>query len=793
MMNIKSVLISLLVLSNLSAKAQERRLSGIILDSADRTPLESATIRLFSDKRTKSSAISNAQGHFSLNTSKDATHITVNLIGYAEKRIAIVDSTYHLGELLLEAKEMKLQEVQIRASPKLVNIQVDKTIYNAALDPLNLNQTALDVLKNTPMVEVVNDQHIRLNMSSPVILINGKLHPMLEKSPATYLRNQPAAWISKVEVSVLPSTKYENRTIINLITKKKNPNSYNGSNRLSITHLGSIDENLSLGVMKGRFTSDISLSGSYDRIKGTSMSSYQESSQIDQKITTSGKSPTHSLSNYFIDFTNSYEINKNNLLTAFFSIKDNIGNNKSEYLGTYHEILSNKEKGYQYKVYNTENSRKKKIISGKIDFQHNISGNDQKLITLSYRINNTYLQKENDYQTENISNFYDKQEYSVIKDKGLEQIGQIDYTSPLGKHVSLEVGTKYIYRDYKDDRKAYLVTEKQMSPINDRSILSKNTNKVSISYLSIDWKPSKSFLARIGANLEYSQLLYSDNSKKNIKNNFVIITPNIALAYIKNDNRFSLTYSKIALKPSLEYMDPFVNKISEKYIQRGNPDLKEMEIHTIGLDYSRSFKNYTVMSSLSYRKQTRGIASFMTQQTDSIYLNTYENAQYSDEIGLIVHQSLSILKNKLRISLMFRPSYINIQNRVENTRTKRFVYLANGDISYQINRKINCNANVQVRSPNLILQRKTERTIVSSYIGMSYIPSRNWGVTLRAHNIFQPNIKNITKIETGTFSGESINRRSQLHMQLSVRYQFGKTFRVKRTRRTIENNDIFSS
>jgi PHD/YefM family antitoxin component YafN of YafNO toxin-antitoxin module len=114
--------------------------------------------------------------------------------------------------------EIALQEIVIAKPQKLIEIMIDKTLYNASIDPLNKNKTAFDVLKNTPMVQLINnDKAVLLNGLPATVLINNKEYPMLKSQLADYLSSQPASLIKQVEIIALPSAKYGSSGVINLI------------------------------------------------------------------------------------------------------------------------------------------------------------------------------------------------------------------------------------------------------------------------------------------------------------------------------------------------------------------------------------------------------------------------------------------------------------------------------------------------------------------------------------------------------------------------------------------------
>ena len=129
------------------------KISGIIIDSVDRQPIEYATIALslHGGNAVINGTTSGPDGKFVLtNISKGNYRIVINFLGYGKKVIDTVIltekvSSVFLGTILLSPKATNLQGVTITAEKSIIENKIDKMIYNAENDITSQSGVAIDV------------------------------------------------------------------------------------------------------------------------------------------------------------------------------------------------------------------------------------------------------------------------------------------------------------------------------------------------------------------------------------------------------------------------------------------------------------------------------------------------------------------------------------------------------------------------------------------------------------------------------------------------------------------------
>ncbi len=140
-----------------------------------------------------------------------------------------------LGNIKLLKDATQLQNVTVNANKPLIQLNLDKKIYNVEKDISATGGTAVDVMKNVPSVNVDIDGNVTMRNASPQIFVDGR--------PTTLSLDQiPADQIATIEIISNPSAKYDagagSAGILNIVLKKNRKSGYNGNIRASIDSRG---------------------------------------------------------------------------------------------------------------------------------------------------------------------------------------------------------------------------------------------------------------------------------------------------------------------------------------------------------------------------------------------------------------------------------------------------------------------------------------------------------------------------------------------------------------------------
>src|SRR5688572_12232530 len=136
-----------------------------------------------------------------------------------------------LGNIELAIDDKILSGVTVTASKPLLQMGIDRKIFNVDRNITSAGGTAVDVMKNVPSVSVDIDGNVTLRNNAPQIFVDGR--------PTNLTLEQiPADAIESVEIITNPSAKYDasggTSGILNIVLKKNKKVGYNGGLRSSI-------------------------------------------------------------------------------------------------------------------------------------------------------------------------------------------------------------------------------------------------------------------------------------------------------------------------------------------------------------------------------------------------------------------------------------------------------------------------------------------------------------------------------------------------------------------------------
>lgn len=237
---------------------------GKIYDKSSGNPIAEATIQLFNDStelnapysvgNVVATLISSRRGEFTIDNLNTLPlyRLRVFAVGYLpyeqfvkfdvgknisiepghEKEAEII--VKNLGVIRLLPDSNQLENVTVNANRPLMEMRIDRKIYNPEKDLTVTGGDASDILSKLPGVVLDALGNPIMRNASPQIFIDGR--------PTTLsLEQVPADQVASVEIITNPSAKYDaggGGGIINFVLKKNRKPGYNGSIRASIDKRG---------------------------------------------------------------------------------------------------------------------------------------------------------------------------------------------------------------------------------------------------------------------------------------------------------------------------------------------------------------------------------------------------------------------------------------------------------------------------------------------------------------------------------------------------------------------------
>src|SRR3954462_12056771 len=150
----------------------------------------------------------------------------------------------------------------------MLQLGVDRKIFSVDKNLVSTGQTATEIMKQIPTLNVDIDGNVTLRNATPTLFIDGR--------PTTLTLDQiPSDIIDKVEIITNPSAKYDasggNAGILNIVLKKNKKSGYNGGIRAGVDSRGKINVGGDLNLRQNKV--NFFLSGMYNQRKSISNAS----------------------------------------------------------------------------------------------------------------------------------------------------------------------------------------------------------------------------------------------------------------------------------------------------------------------------------------------------------------------------------------------------------------------------------------------------------------------------------------------------------------------------------------
>lgn len=599
------------------------RITAVIIDSATKAPIDYATVSLIRIKDNKSvnGAVTDAKGKITLqNISPDKYKLSIGFMGYKSKSV-LLETTIgkpdlNAGTIYMSGTQSNLKEVAITGKTPMIESKIDRVVYNAEQDVTTGGTNASDMMRKVPMVVVDIDGNPTVRGSAVRVLINGKPSGTMSNSVSDALKMIPAEEVKSIEVITSPSAKYDAEGaggIINIITKKKTAQGINGNAALSAGTRQN-NGNFSLNVKKGRLSINTNLGGQYAIPQNTRVilenDNYTANTSLLQDGFTRAKRYT-----YNGGFGLDYDINGYNSIST--NIKyTNFSNGSNGSLGVLSRI--------QDSISNYSRYSKNNVSFGNVDWsadyrrtfkkegeEFNLSGQASfGRNTTEYDTYNVFPNGTSSLPT-NGDNTGKNNEYTI----------QTDYTYPFSKGVTLETGLKGIFRSIQSK---YASSEQDFDYKQD----------VGAAYGVLNFKLSKTIEVKGGLRAEYTDITGVSGSALNFNNNYFNLFPSAIISQkLKGNSSIKLSYNRRMQRPSLNYLNPFLNSNDPQNQSQGNPNLSPELTDLVELGYSTYIKGSVINASIFYRETRNVIESvYLPNQKLTTYFNVGNNRSYGGNL-----------------------------------------------------------------------------------------------------------------------------------------------------------------
>ncbi|MBK8955109.1 MAG: TonB-dependent receptor [Saprospiraceae bacterium] len=762
------------------------KFQGQVLDSISKQPVGFANIVIQEalEKKDVDGSLADDKGKFTIKELKFAKYnIIVSFLGYETKimgpyKINKDVYEYKLGVILLSPKAEVLNEVTVVGSKDLIENKIDRLVYNAEKDVTTKGGNAADVLRRTPLLTVDLEGNVSMRGSSNLkVLINGKPSSIMSSSISDALKMIPADVIEKVEVITNPGAKYDAEGtggIINIVTKTKKIQGVSGSVYAS---LGSKSSSLgsNLNIRMGKIGYGANIGGYYWRGKGdTKVDRENLNTAINPYYLQEGNSSNNG-GGLYSQLSADYDIDLKNSLTFSARFPLNRFANENE-LTTY----TGTQKGNLPFSF----ERHSEVVNSSfgtdlnLDYRRTFDKDSDREFSISGQY--SYSNKNSDYETDQFDSLgiLNYKELGPNLGTNKEYTVAADYLHPLSKKVTFETGAKSIFRNVYSD--IYYDTLNLMSQTylrdDSRNNLFDYDQNVASAYGQITFPISEALKGRAGLRYEHTFIQGVTVSDGNaFENDYASWIPSGLMAYtFKDKSSLKVSYSRRIQRPSMFYLNPYINYNDPTNISYGNPELQPEITESFEMSYSfaKDVKNATVSV---YHKVTNDlIDNYRFIDTLGRTNATYNNLSSSTSSGLSINGGI------MKLGTIILNGTVNLY--YQKVESSQFVDVRNDAFSYSLNGFANVNITPTlgitffgfVNSPKLTTQGKQSSWFVYSIGLRKEMWKKMGGISVGIDNIFHPKMNLDSEFKSETLYYKADNRFEGWGIRASLDYRFGK-------------------
>lgn len=637
----------------LPGKAQT--ISGTIYNNKHE-PLPLASVALVSgtSQQTLKADLSDSSGVYTFHHVKPGQYLViVSATGYAQMksgtiRIDSVNKDHTGTDFQLTAITKEMQGVTVSSRKKLVEMLADKTVMNIENSIIATGNSAFDLLRKAPGVNIDAQENVKMKGQAVKIFIDDKPAFLSGEQLLNYLKNLQADEISKIELISNPGSKYPAEGtggIINIRLKKNKRYGTNGTLAATggygtypkLSGSGSLNYrnkkvNLFSSAGTGRFESFNQLD--LNSIIGSGSNTiFQQRDNYWHPVT------IYSNARAGIDYSFSDKSTLGFLARGTFSDEDATTTNRSLFTD-----ITGKPQSYIRSV--KDDRENNSNITLNLNYKKDIDSLGSAFnIDLDYGY---YRRRGHDVNTNQFNNFSGapRPDY-IFRNTTPVRVDiyslKADWTKYIDSSWKIESGVKLSLVKNNNELIADSVSGNQWVIDNARTNHFVYDENIYAAYITLS-KEFKKLSVQAGLRGEYT---HSNGNSITInrtdKRDYFNLFPTVFLNYKASQlHTLSLSYTYRINRPGYQSLNPFLNFVDPYTYFEGNPFLRPSYAHSVELKHG--FRDF-LFTSISY-VYASNISNEVIQQDEAtkISLSRTENVGSSRYIGLNISAGIPVTK-----------------------------------------------------------------------------------------------------------------------------------------------------
>lgn len=584
--------------------------------------------------------------------------------------VSLKEST-DVGKIRLTINVEELSEVVVKGKKLALRNDLDKITLTPEKLIGGVGGTAIDLLKNVPVIRVGTEGQITLRGSSDIqVLINGKPSGMAAIQGTQLLSQIDASTIQSLEVILAPSAKNTpdgGAGIINVILKKNDKGGFSGAleGSLGPRDRYSLSPSIAFRQDKLNFFLRYNWRQQTRRSMGEGVQLRNDTLAISQSSFARRRERRNNA-----EFGMDYYLGEREYLTLTGTYRDRnkqhsqqqeaaLRNPQTLFEQRYTDNQEpERNRGHGVTLsYQAENEDRSKTSHLTLDWVHSVE--DERIDRLDeiFAVNTQTI-----FYDGGLSNYLDVND-GVFVDASLER--------PLGKG-RLAWGGQYFYRRIGQSFDLRRVQE-GIGELEKESFLKDRFDYVDhVSAVYGEYEETEaSLLWGLGLRLEYSTNQYASTSlQKDFGNFFFNLFPSAKLGCrISEASKVLVNYNRRINRPSPNRLNPFPNIANPFQVELGNPSLKPEFVDAYNLGYSTILGEHSITFNFFWKQYHQLIQKVTTidgqglRIISPINLDRFDNYGWDASTLFVVSDQIDVNIGLLFFKNEYREADLNLQNQ----------------------------------------------------------------------------------------------------------------------------------
>ncbi len=609
------------------------KVSGQLFDEEQDAPLMFASLVLHnvSDSAMVTGAISDEEGKFILEGVPAGTfYLTINYVGYPRQtvnniRITPREPEYDVGTIRISPDAALLSEVTVEAARQLMEVGLDRRVFNVEQELTAVGGSALELMENIPSIAVDFEGNVSLRGSTNVtVLIDGRPSTLTGLTVSEALEQISAEMIERVEVVTNPSARYDpegTSGIINVVLKQQRRPGYNGMVSLNAGSAGRYSGSVNLNYHYNNWNFFTNYSARLSDMESFGVSQRETisggvSSFMDQDIT-----GTMGMNSHNVQAGIDYHFNPKTTLTlsSRYSNWDRNMDNLTEYM-IYQDLV---DPNSLFIMYN-ETDMMHNSFTHQLNFrrtfdqEHRELNADMSFSTRSMDRNQGFDQQFYNHNWDSPAGLQ-VLERSHMDGQNWSFSSQLDYVHPLGEDSKFETGYRVQIREMDSE---FLFEDYLPGPDLWVNNVNRSNHFIYNEQIFAAYGMYATMLGKysLQAGLRLEQTLVDGDQRttgETFSKDYLSLFPSAHVRRnFENNQSVQLSYSRRISRPHNRNINPFMRYSSEYEVSMGNPELDAQFINSFELGYTRFRPTTTINPSIFYRHTDGMITRYRTVRDD---------------------------------------------------------------------------------------------------------------------------------------------------------------------------------